>query len=186
MKEVWKGVIYQGTDYSEFYEVSSLGNFRNAKTKRQVKTHANHQGYLYYVGSLGKRGLRKGFKIHRCVAETFIANPNNCSDINHIDGNKVNNIVSNLEWCTHQENIQHCVDVLGKLKGENNATSKAIIAKDKSGNIVYSFDSIRQASQYIAEQKGQHSGWVSRSIMRVAKGDRKTYDGLIWEYRDIA
>lgn len=186
MKEVWKGVIYQGVDYSEFYEVSSLGNFRNAKTKRQVKTHVNPKGYLLYVGSLGKRGAQKAFKIHKCVAETFINNPNNLTDVNHIDGNKANNAVSNLEWCTHRENIRHCVDVLGKLKGKNHVASKAVLAKDKNGNVVYEFESINQASNYIAKQKKQHYGWVSMCIMRVIKGERKTYDNLIWEYRDIA
>ena len=184
--EVWKGVIYQGKDYSDFYEVSSLARFRNAKTKRIVKQHVNHEGYLIYVGSLGKRGLQKAFKIHKCVAETFIDNPCNHKEVNHIDGNKTNNSIANLEWCTHEENSRHCVDVLGKLKGENNVASKAVLAKDKSGNIVYTFESINQASEYIAKQKNQHRGWVSRSIMRVMKGMRKTYDGLIWEYRDIA
>lgn len=182
MEEIWRGVIYQGKDYSDFYEVSPLGNLRNAKTKRLVKTHVNHQGYLYYVGSLGKRGVQKAFRIHKCVAETFISNPESLSDVNHIDGDKTNNVVTNLEWCTHTENLRHCVDVLGKLK--NN--TKGVVAKDKSGEIIYSFDSIKDASQYIATKKGQHVGWVSRSIMRVMKGNRKTYDGLIWEYRDIA
>ena len=76
MIEEWRGVIYQGNDYSQYYEVSNLGRFRNATTKHILNQAINHNGYYGYCGSLGNRQNKKMFKIHKAVAETFIPNPN--------------------------------------------------------------------------------------------------------------
>lgn len=107
MKEIWKRLIYHGKDYGEWYEVSNLGNIRNARTHRVRKLNVLPKGYAFVGVSLGSRDNKPLFKVHRAVAETFIPNPNNLPVINHIDGNKLNNVVENLEWCTHQENTIH-------------------------------------------------------------------------------
>ena len=128
MKEVWKRVILKGIDYGDFYEVSSRGGLRNSKTKKNIKALVNPSGYVQYYASLGGRDKRKPFRIHRCVAEAFLPNPENKAQVNHIDGVKINNFVSNLEWVTASENVQHAFQTglasNKAISGEKNPASK--------------------------------------------------------------
>ena len=124
---MYKGLIYQGKDYSYRFEISDDGKLRNIITGTIYKTVINRgTGYEGVYVSLGSKNNCKLFKIHRCVAETFISNPNNYPVINHKDGNKSNNHISNLEWCTIKENNIHAYKTgLRKvLKGEDIYCSK--------------------------------------------------------------
>jgi hypothetical protein len=68
---------------------------------------------------------RKTETVHRLIAKAFVPNPHNKPEVNHIDGNKLNNHYTNLEWCTRGENIKHCYDLgLRSCKGENNSRAK--------------------------------------------------------------
>jgi hypothetical protein len=96
--EVWKQIPNLP------YEISSLGKIRNLKGK-VLKTYIQNSGYEQI--KLNYQGLHIHKSIHRLVAEAFIANPLNKIYVNHIDGNKLNNTVNNLEWCTNSENILH-------------------------------------------------------------------------------
>jgi len=100
--EVWKDI--QG--YPK-YQVSNFGRVRSYMRNREwvLKSDLNSMGY--YRTDLKKDGLRKRYFNHRLVAQTFIHNAENKPCINHIDGNKLNNHVSNLEWCTFSENSKH-------------------------------------------------------------------------------
>ena len=110
--EIWKDI----KDYEGLYQVSNLGRVRslpkvdrlgrvhNGKIKAQVN---NGSGYL--IVNLKHNGKQKMKTVHRLVAETFISNDDNLPEINHIDGNKVNNRVDNLEWCTRSENVKHAI-----------------------------------------------------------------------------
>lgn len=109
MEEIWKTLIYQQNEYQKF-EVSNNGNLRNANTKKIYSKYLNHQGYYQVCVSLGSRHDKKVFKIHRAVAETFIPNKEYKPTINHIDGNKLNNNINNLEWATYSENTIHAVN----------------------------------------------------------------------------
>ena len=79
--------------------------------ERFLKTRYNHQGYV--VAGLMIGGNQKLMLVHRLVAKAFIPNPENKPFINHIDGNKANNHVENLEWCTQKENVYHAIHTLG-------------------------------------------------------------------------
>lgn len=68
----------------------------------------------YKTVGLHINGKQKGFRVHRLVAMAFIPNPENKPYINHIDGNRSNNNVENLEWCTQKENVDHAINVLGR------------------------------------------------------------------------
>jgi hypothetical protein len=97
MTEIWKGVIIDEVKYN--YEVSNTGNIRNSQTGRVLKPSIRAQ---YYGVSLSKNTKSKTYNIHSIVAMMFIDNPNNYKVINHKDGNKVNNNVENLEWCSYK------------------------------------------------------------------------------------
>ena len=95
----------QGSNYS----VSNIGNIKNNKSKQILKSGDNGKGYLFCF--LWKYNKSKRFYVHRLVAQTFIPNPDNKPCVNHIDGNKENNNVNNLEWCTHSENMKHAYKI---------------------------------------------------------------------------
>lgn len=111
------------------YEISSLGNVKRNpdapykhKNKEYVIPYLNNKGYtcinLYQHSKVHK------FQIHRLIAIAFIPNPNNLPEINHIDGNPLNNEISNLEWCTHQYNMQHAWDTGLHINKHANASNK--------------------------------------------------------------
>ena len=83
-------------DYPD-YEVSNLGNVRNIKTGRILKPRNNDGYYRVLLNNKNKR-------IHRLVALTFLPNPDNKTDVDHIDRNRTNNVVSNLRWVSRSEN----------------------------------------------------------------------------------
>ena len=100
----FKTLVYNREAYSQFL-IDSTGNILNTKTNRiYKKSLCKDNGYLYVYLPLGKRGCVKGIRVHKAVAETFIPNPNNYPYVNHIDENKLNCNVSNLEWVTPKEN----------------------------------------------------------------------------------
>lgn len=94
------------------YSVSDCGEIRNDRTGAQVNTYRHPEGYR--IASLPDKGTRKIFFVHRLVASAFIPNPENKPTVNHIDGDKTNNRVANLEWATFSENALHSYRVLGK------------------------------------------------------------------------
>ena len=107
MEEIWKGVIYQGVDYSWRLEVSNFGKIRNAKTKHIYKPFLSRGYPKVYIST---KGTQKTFKIHRCVAETFIKNTYDKNMVvNHKNGVKTDNFVENLEFVTQAENVLHAV-----------------------------------------------------------------------------
>ena len=105
---------------------------------------------VYYdkKSGYGRIGLTKNGKtnrkyIHRLVAEAFLNNPNNCPEVNHIDGNKENNNVNNLEWCNHSDNIKHSYVILGRKQN----TMKPIYSRNEKG--IKKYDSKADAIQYL-------------------------------------
>ena len=107
MEEIWKSFGY------EDYEVSNFSRVKSYKYDKEngkiMKPYRDTKGYLQIDISLDgrKRKNRKHFVIHRLVAEAFIPNPDNLSQVNHKDENKENNRVDNLEWCTNEYNSRY-------------------------------------------------------------------------------
>lgn len=91
------------------YKVDEYGNIYN-KCGKCLKPNKNQKGYLR-VYLYDNKYKRKGFAIHKLVANAFIPNPNNLPQVNHKDGNKENNDIANLEWCTGSENVKHAIAI---------------------------------------------------------------------------
>ena len=127
MEEIWKSV----DGFEGYYEISNLGNLRSVDKYIRIGRYKglkhfpskilspsiNNSGYKIYA--LSKPGSKLVCRtIHRMVAAAFIPNPHNLSDVNHIDENKNNNSVDNLEWVSHKENMIHSGSKIRKaLKG---------------------------------------------------------------------
>lgn len=121
--EIWKDII----GYEGYYQVSNFGNIKSLpgkwkKFEKILKLHTTRCGY--YIIKLYKNTNCKIFTVHKLVALHFISNPNNLSEINHKNCIKIDNRDNNLEWVTHQQNIDHCVKNNLNPKGENNGTAK--------------------------------------------------------------
>lgn len=92
------------------YEVSNLGNIKNSKTGRVIKTSVNSRGYIQTCIRDDKK-RQHTIQVHRLIADSFYDGDHSELDVNHIDGNKLNNRIGNLEFCTRQENIQHAFEL---------------------------------------------------------------------------
>lgn len=108
--------------YCADYLVSTYGRVKSLKGKVKILKPVLGRGYLRV--DLSKDGKPKHFNVHQLVALAFIPNPNCKREVNHIDGNKLNNYVDNLEWCTQSENIQHAVATGLKAQGEEHGRAK--------------------------------------------------------------
>lgn len=115
--------------FEGLYEVDTNGNVYSliqttSRRKGMLKSY-NMNGYRK-VNLYDQNGKCKKKYIHRLVAEAFIENPNNKPNVNHIDADRSNNRVSNLEWCTQSENIQHCVKLGRYVSNLPNVRKKVI------------------------------------------------------------
>lgn len=172
-QELWKDV----PGYEGFYQVSSLGRIARGGRVRKLKK--DHRGY--FVLTLCKKGIEKDWKIHRLVALAFLPNPEGKRVVNHIDGDKLNNRVENLEWATHSENMMHAyanglrltTDRQKSLYREGRSDLWKPVFCTKDG-ITQSFESISDAARFV-------SGSVS-AIVQCCKGRRKTHKGYKWGY----
>lgn len=121
-QEIWKPVA----ECNGEYYVSSWGRVKSLKFgKERILRHGMQgRGLKYPTVCLCVNKKKYQIKVHRLVALAFITNHNNKSEINHIDGNKQNNHIDNLEWVTHQENQQHAWDI-GLFEDKRLALKKA-------------------------------------------------------------
>ena len=170
-------------DYEE-YEVDTNGVIYG-KMGSPLKFSINPKGYCIVVFSIN--GKAKGFGVHQIVARQFIENndPENKTQVNHIDGDKTNNHIHNLEWVTTKENMRHSVDVLGNYIEDKNWNARSICGIDiKTHQVKYRFSSLIGAARFFAGDKNprhiQTVIWKSLNDI----DHHKTYRGCVWLYED--
>lgn len=177
MQEIWKDIA----GYENLYQVSSFGNVRSKD--RTIKRNSDYTGDLPLKGrllkarisnagykrvTLCKKNKMKTFSVHRLVAITFIDNPQNLPFVNHKDENKLNNHVSNLEWCTNEYNMSY--GTVGKRISK--AKSCPVFQYDISGNFLCKYESITQASDI--------TGFSISGIAMCCRKQYHTYMGYVW------
>lgn len=194
MKEIWKPI----EGYEGLYEISNFGNVKSlarswnfrdygngkvqvVKSKEKIlKNTISKCGYMQArLSKNNKHGLKS---VHRLVAQAFIPNLENKPQVNHIDGNKQNNRVDNLEWCNNSENQLHAWKLglqtpywKGKF-GKDHIHSKKVMQYDKNKNLIKIWDSVNEASKTLNIDDAS----ISRCCLHYKY--RHTAGGFIWEY----
>lgn len=189
--EIWKDV----KGYEGFYQVSNTGRVKSLdrtiyfsdgrirKYAGQILNRNSKTSSGYKQCILKVNGISKYAYIHRLVAETFIENPKNKREVNHINGNKDDNRVENLEWVTASENDYHAVksglrfpsekqkaiaSYYGKLNG------KPVIQLTRTGDTVCRYGSASEADRAMGFKLG--------SVGEACRGKCKTRGGFVWKY----
>lgn len=133
MKEIWKPIVGYHDISGDRLMASSTGKVKSCITGKILKTYISRSGYESLRFTMG--GERKTITIHRAVAIAFIPNPNNYGEINHKDGNKLNNSLNNLEWCTRSQNEKHKFETglcdTSRISGERNGNHKLTVENVK-------------------------------------------------------
>ena len=175
--EVWLDI----KDYEGYYQVSNLGRIRSLD--REIKHSKNHTRFIkgkilslrenksragYLEVSLHKNKKEKRFRVHRLVAEAFLNNENNFPQVNHIDGDKSNNTIWNLEWVTDLQNKKHAWE--NGLYSSNHR--KREIECIETGKI---YESVQKASELIPCDR--------KYLFKHLKGEVKSVKGLTYKYR---
>ena len=187
MEEVWKPV----DGYEELYEVSNLGRIRRLKFVNMygsqdkiiiLKPQKRKNGYIQIIFRDKERSSER--LLHRVVAMAFLPKVDGKEFINHKDGNKANNRVDNLEWCTRSENMKHAYrsglavpSSKGKF-GENSNSAKAVEMLDLNGNVLKKFGSLIDAAKFVGVSRS------SNICMCCKNGKRKTAYGYMWRYAE--
>lgn len=166
MSFMWKSI----KGYEGLYEISENGEIRNAKGFIK-KPKPDKDGYFKIW--LSKNSKKRPYFIHRLVAVEFVENTYEKPIVNHIDGTKVNNHYSNLEWCTRSENDKHAFQ-LGLRKVTCGGTSKCVSQYDLNGNFITKYNSISHASR--------ETDVPITSISNCINKKNKTAGGYIWEF----
>lgn len=175
----------------EDYTIDTNGNVFSKRKNKYLKQVINKFGYCKVT--LQKNKFKKLFSVHRLVANAFIPNLLNLPQVNHINGNKQDNKVENLEWVTPKENMVKAVETglfenVRKTQRKNavknnlakyhilanEATKKKVIQCDKNNKTINAFNSISDA--------GRETGISITSISYVCNNKRKTAGGYIWHF----
>ena len=171
--EIWKEI--EGFDGKIL--VSNRGRIKsNLRNGTILKSQADKKGYQRVRVTVER--VKRTLKIHREVAKAFLPNPNNLPQVNHIDGNKNNNSVDNLEWVTNRDNALHALSnglwdsFIEGSKAENEKRKRSVLAIN--GNETIEFESVSAAERH----------FDSRHIVDVLKGRRSRCKG--WQFRYIS
>ena len=183
MEEIWKDIYYvdfrnnETIDFRGLYQVSNLGRIKSLKNKKSknqykeeriLKPQIDNDGRYMRIG-LSINGKLRKFRVHRLVAEMFIPNPNHLLEVNHINENKFDNNVYNLEWCDRKYNSDYGT----RKKRVSKKLSKKVIGINKNDTKVIILKSTRQGNKF---------GFSNAYISSCCKGKRKSHKGYKWYY----
>ena len=185
--ETWKDI----EEFEGYYQISNYGNVRGLtrfdgireRKGQAIKPNLKPNGYLQ-VG-LRKNGKRKWHTLHRLVAIHFIDNPENKSQVNHIDGNKQNNRFSNLEWVSSKENLLHAHDngLIKMPKGEHHVNYGVCGEQSRSSKKVVRYNkSTGETKIYNAIILAKDDGFDVTSISKCCNKKLKTHKGYEWYF----
>jgi hypothetical protein len=165
------------------YQVSTYGNVRNKITNKliSIDKSTKYPSVRLYTPDHKKKHLN----IHLLEAKAFLGEPNEC--VNHIDGNKKNNHISNLEWCTYAHNNQHAYDI--GLKKARSLTSEEAKRIRKFVDISYHYRSVidlTTGKRYESIKATSEDGFRPNKVQRVCAGGAITHHGHVFVYADKA
>ena len=159
--EIWKDC----KGYEGKYQVSNLGRVWSIKSQKCLKPYIMNNGYKQ-VSLMCKNGKVKKELVHRLVAIAFIDNPNNLPQVNHIDENKENNCLDNLEWCDPKYN-------------SNYGTRTKRVSKPQMKKVYcVELDKTYDSAKYAAQELGLHK----ENIAACCRGQRNTCGKYHWRY----
>jgi len=138
MKEIWKEI----PNTKGYYKVSNFGNVYSVRRNKIIAKNVHRNGYVSAWLGVDDKIMTK--PVHRLVAEAFIPNPQNKTQVNHIDGNKQNNRVDNLEWVTQSENMKHAQRI--GLQKHTNSTCKHQLYYD---DVCMTFNTLKELQQFL-------------------------------------
>ena len=182
-EEIWKDI----KGYEGLYQVSNFGEVCSSYKYKGIQKHLLHKGVNrcgYYIVSLRKDKKDKTYLVHRLVAKAFLPNDTNQPVVNHIDGNKLNNNINNLEWCSHSHNTKESFrlglskvnkTMLGKVGGKC-PNSVPVNQYTLDGIFIKRWDSSVDAMHYF--------GLKYNHISKCCRGIRHSYAGYKWRYAD--
>ena len=159
-------------DYGD-YSITSDGDVISHKRGGYKTLKPRNDGSGYLLIGLFNKGIGKKQKIHRLVALAFVDGYNKSLEVNHLDEDKTNNNYKNLEWITHNQNMNHGTCQEKKAK----ATSKPVAQLTLNGKLVKVWESATEAARQV--------GFRPQHISRVAQGKGKTHAGYKWEVVEI-
>ena len=163
--EIWKPINRTNKNYY----ISNFGRVYSLKSNKIMKTPVDGRGYINC--NIRVEGKTINIKIHRVVAEHFIPNYLNKREVNHIDGDKTNSRVDNLEWVTPRENLQHA-----RITGLHTSDGDKAVNQIKNGIIINTFKSISEASR----MTGINRSNVNQCCLKRSR--YKTAGGYEWDY----
>ena len=183
--EIWKSVV----GYDGFYEVSSYGRVRSVdhygntgirhSEQRMFKGHVlkqNRKRNGYLTVDLSMNNVVKTISVHKLVATAFLPRMDGQTQVNHINCNKADNRVENLEWCTDKANREHA-----KLNGRYHNTAKKAVRCKQTKKV---FESSYKAAEWVNESRYGNSKQVKNiaaKIRAVCLGQQKSAHGYTWE-----